>query len=636
MIKTRLLHARFILWFSFFVMVQSGPLPTAAASPTIRAQGNAVSASGAVNAASLPDTDGAGLPARGDVSGKLRPDTVDAWLQQAKIAASDGTGGDYFGRSVSLTTDGNMALVGANGANTSMGAAYVFTRSGEIWTQQARLTASDGATFKDFGYSVALNSDGSAAIVGSPGMNAAYVFVRSGSSWSQQAKLSSMPQENEGMGNAVAISSDGNTAIIGAPGKNNGRGAAYVYTRSGTDWSFQRELTDSSSEEWEYFGNSVTLGDNGSTALIGAHVKGSNRGSAFVFIRLGTNWNQQAELIASDATPVYFFGASVSLNSAGSLALVGAKDSNSSRGAAYIFSRSGSTWTQQAKLTALDGAVLDQLGWSSALSSDGGTAILGGFDVSTPSLEVAYIFRGSGTTWSQQARLHPSLAGDSAFGVSVALDGDGTTALVGACGTYQFQGAGYLFTLSLPTPVVTTSTVSSITQETASGGGNVTSDGGGGAVTARGVCWGTSPNPVYVLGPGCTSDGAGTGLFTSSITGLSAITAYHVRAYATNPAGTAYGEDISFTTNLCAIDVQRGLGTSYGTIQDAVSSGSGPEIKAVARVFQESLSFTNNSDLTLSGGYACGLGSISGVTTINGSMTFAGSGTLILANVAVY
>jgi hypothetical protein len=558
-----------------------------------------------------------------------------AWFQHDRITASDGTDGDYFGRSVSLTTDGYMALVGANGANSSTGAAYVFTRSGDNWTQQARLSAPDGATFKDFGYSVALNSEGDTAIVGSPGMNAAYVFVRNGTTWSLQARLSSNPEENEGMGNAVALSSDGNTAIIAAPGKNNGRGAAYVYTRSGTSWSLQRELTDPSSAEWEYFGNSVALGDSGSTALIGAHVKGSNRGSAFVFIRSGTTWSQQAELIATDATPVYFFGSSASLNSTGSLALVGAKESNSSRGAAYIFSRSGSTWTQQAKLTASDGAVIDQLGWSSELSDDGGTAILGGFDVSTPSLEVAYIFKGSGTTWSQQARLHPAVAGDSYFGVSVALDGDGTTALVGSAGTYQFQGAAYVFTLSLPVPVVTTSAITAITSTTANSGGNVTSDGGGGTVSARGVCWGTSPNPVYTLGPGCTSDGAGAGSFTSSITGLTALTSYHVRAYATNPAGTSYGEDISFTTNYCQIDVQRG-GTSYSTIQDAITSGSGLEIKAVARIFQESLSFTNNSDLVFSGGYACGLGSIPGVTNLHGSITIAGSGGVTASNVAVY
>jgi hypothetical protein len=181
-------------------------------------------------------------------------------------------------------------------------------------------------------------------------------------------------------------------------------------------------------------------------------------------------------------------------------------------------------------------------------------------------------------------------------------------------------------------PSVTTAAISAKTDTTASGGGNVTSDGGD-PNTTRGVCWGMSANPVYVLGPGCTSDGAGTGLFTSSITGLTAFTSYHVRAYATNSGGTAYGEDISFTTNLCAIDVQRG-GTSHISIQDAVSSGSGPEIKAVARTFQESVSFTNSSGLTFTGGYACGLSSVSGVTTLSGNMTI-NSGSVTVENLVI-
>jgi hypothetical protein len=181
-------------------------------------------------------------------------------------------------------------------------------------------------------------------------------------------------------------------------------------------------------------------------------------------------------------------------------------------------------------------------------------------------------------------------------------------------------------------PTVTTSSVTGITSTTAIGGGNVTSDGGG-SVTARGVCWGTDANPASV--DNHTTDGTGTGVFTSSISGLSSTTTYHVRAYAVNSAGTSYGEDISFITNLCLIDVTRG-GTGYGTIQGAVNSGSGNEIRAVARVFQEDLPLTNSSGLTLTGGYACGFGSITGVTTVHGTITLAGSGGVTLSNVAVY
>jgi hypothetical protein len=612
----------FVLLLLGIILSPAGPV-VAAVLPIIQSAG--VTNDGKM--VSPLETEDNGSLVRGDDSGALHPNVVDAWVQQAKLAASDGTAGDYFGRSVSLTTDGNMALVGANGANSSTGAAYVYARSGSSWTEQARLTASDGAIYEYFGYSVALNGDGSTVIVGAYGKNAAYVFVRSGSTWLQQAKLSSMPEEPEFMGNAVALSADGNTALVAAFAKNSNRGSVYVYTRSGTTWSLQRELTAPSAAALDYFGISLALSDSGDMALIGAHGRNTNRGAAFVFTRSGAVWAQQAELTASDGGAWQFFGKSAALNSDGTVALVGAYGNNS----AYLFTRSGIIWTERAKLTAAEGAVSDQLGWSAALSDSGETALLGAFDLNYPHKAVAYIFTGSGSTWSQQAKLTAPVAGENSFGCSVALGDDGETALIGAVGTFQLQGAAYVFKLSLPVPVISTSTITAITSTTATSGGNVTSDGGGGAVTSRGVCWGASANPV--VSPDCTSNGTGTGSFVSAITGLSPLTPYHVRAYATNSSGTAFGEDISFTTNLCAIDVQRG-GTSYGTIQEAIG-GSGPEIRAVARVFPEDILFSSSNALTLIGGYACG-GTISGVTTVHGTITIAGSAAVTFSNVAVY
>jgi hypothetical protein len=198
----------------------------------------------------------------------------------------------------------------------------------------------------------------------------------------------------------------------------------------------------------------------------------------------------------------------------------------------------------------------------------------------------------------------------------------------------QFAGPdiGAIERTNAPLPTLVTAAVTGISQTTATSGGKVTSDGGS-AVTARGVCWGTSANPA--VSGSHTTNGSGTGSFLSAISGLSPLTSYHVRAYATNLVGTAYGEDISFTTNLCASDVQRG-GTSYWTIQDAITIGSGAEITAVARVFPEALLFTNGSALALNGGYACGFGSASGLTTVHGTITIAGSGAVALSNLAVY
>jgi hypothetical protein len=240
-----------------------------------------------------------------------------------------------------------------------------------------------------------------------------------------------------------------------------------------------------------------------------------------------------------------------------------------------------------------------------------------------------------------------SVSGKNDTGWGLVLDGSGNLYVTGqSWATWGsplnlHSGGSYpdIFVLKLNEasvvlePSVTTSTPSAITNTTATSGGTVTTDGGA-TVTARGVCWGMSANPTTTT-DNHTSNGTGTGSFTSAISGLSATTSYHVRGYAVNSVGTAYGEDISFTTNLCAIDVQRG-GTSYGTIQEAVSSGSGSEIMAVARVFQGDIQFSNSSDLDLTGGYACGFGSTNGVTTVRGMLTIAGNGAVALSNVAVY
>ena len=163
-----------------------------------------------------------------------------SWSQQAKLTASDGVANDNFGWSVSLSSDGNTSIVGAYYKNSYTGAAYIFTRSGSTWSQQAKLTASDGAGGDCFGYSTSLSSDGNTAIVGANGKNsdigAAYIFTRSGPTWTQQAKLVASDAASDCFGYAVSLSPDGNTAIVDAYGKNPYRREAHTFTRNGTTW----------------------------------------------------------------------------------------------------------------------------------------------------------------------------------------------------------------------------------------------------------------------------------------------------------------------------------------------------------------------------------------------------------------
>jgi hypothetical protein len=354
--------------------------------------------------------------------------------QQARLTASDGAKHDNFGWSVALS--GTTAVVGADTKNSGTGAAYVFTRSGSTWSQQAKLTASDGASGDDFGFSVALS--GSTAVVGADTKNsstgAAYVFTRSGTTWTQQAKLTaSDAAASDSFGFSVAIANS--TAVVGADTKNSSTGAAYVFVRSGTTWSQQAKLTASDAAANGFFGYSAAL--SGSTAVVGA-IGGNRTGEAYVFTRSGTTWTQQAKLTASGGIAGDEFGYSVALS--GTTAVVGAINNNAGTGAAYVFTRSGTTWTQQAKLTASDGASSDFFGNSVAIVNS--TAVVGAPD--NLGTGAAYVFTRSGTTWTQQAKLtHSGVAGNDFFGYSVAMSG--TKAVMGAYGRKSFTGAAYVF-----------------------------------------------------------------------------------------------------------------------------------------------------------------------------------------------
>lgn len=377
----------------------------------------------------------------------VRPETsslATTWTQQAELSDPPPQSFDLFGYSVIV--DGDTALVGAPARNNA-GAAYVFVRSGTTWAQQAVLSASDSSCFGY--YTGALALSGNTALVGDACTNnftgAMYVFVRNGTSWTQQAELrASDGAPDASFGNTVALSGD--TALIGAPGPLFGypasgvREAAYVFVRRGTTWSQQTELDDPTPLALsDNFAWSVAL--SGDRALIGAPGKNNGAGAAYVFAHHGASWIQEAALTANDGTPGDAFGWSVALS--GDIAVLGAWGNNRSAGAAYVFARNGTIWMQQSKLTDSPPARSgDTFGWSVALSGD--TALVGA--VGKYNLAgAAYMFVRSGTTWTQMAELDappPAVSGDG-FGLSVALDGN--TALVGDECRNNCAGAAYVF-----------------------------------------------------------------------------------------------------------------------------------------------------------------------------------------------
>ena len=373
-----------------------------------------------------------------------------AALRGSKLTAGDETGAGLFGSGVALSADGTTAVIGGSRDNGNVGAAWVFTRTGSTWTQQgAKLTASDESGWGYFGSSVALSADGNTALIGglydNNSVGAAWVFTRTGSTWTQQGtKLTASDGAGAGsFGSGVALSADGNTALIGGYKDNGYRGAVWVFTRTGSAWTQQgTKLTAGDETGGGDFGYSVALSSDANTALIGGYYDNNNVGAAWVFTRTGSTWAQQgAKLTASDDTGGGDFGYRVALSADGNTALISGARDNSWVGAAWVFTRTGSTWAQQgAKLTADDETGVGDFGVSVALSADGNTALIGG--PLDNNKGAAWWFTRTGSTWAQQgAKL---TAGDEtgfgSFGASVALPADGTTALIG--GPYDNNSVG--------------------------------------------------------------------------------------------------------------------------------------------------------------------------------------------------
>jgi hypothetical protein len=458
------------------------------------------------------------------------PDPVATLAQQAYVKASNTDSGDQFGSGVALSADGSTLAVSAMfessaaigvGGNQSdnaapgAGAVYVFTRTGTAWSEQAYIKAPNTRSDTEFGFSLALSADGSTLAVGSDRENssatgidgnqtdvsasaagAVYVFTRNGRTWSQQAYVkASNTGARDQFGGSLALSGDGSTMAVGAAfeasaatgiGGNQAdnsasfSGAIYVFTRTGGTWRQQAYVKASNTGRGDTFGSSVALSGDGSIMAVGAIREESaatgingeqadnsatEAGAVYMFTRTGTTWSQQAYVKGSNTGAGDRFGSSVALSNDGSSLAVGAigerstatgiggdqaDDSAVNAGAAYVFTRSGTSWSQQAYVKASNTEAGDQFGWAVALSGDGATLAVGAqveasaatgiggsqADNSAPEAGAVYSFTRSGTTWSPDAYVKASNtgAGGDRFGRSVALSGDGLTMAAGAIG----------------------------------------------------------------------------------------------------------------------------------------------------------------------------------------------------------
>jgi hypothetical protein len=382
-------------------------------------------------------------------------------LEVAKLVASDAAEDDEFGWAVAIS--GDTAVVGVrrdDDLGTNSGSAWIFTRAGDLWFESAKLLANDGESNDWFGLSVSVS--GFTAMVGAPGddaggpeAGAAYVFEQVGGVWTQTAKLTaSEGSEGDHLGYAVSISGD--TAIAGAAlddDQGEQAGAVYVFERIDEVWTEVIKLT--ASDTSGRFGEAVSL--SGETALIGADSNwdnGTNSGAAYVFERSGGDWMETAKLLPDDGYEHDHFGRSVAVGA--TFAVVGAytdDDNGDGSGSAYVFHRLDDQWIQTAKLTAADGTAGDAFGNSVAI--DDTRITVGAYfdDDHGQQSGSAYVFEKVGADWVQVAKLVPSdgMPSDN-FGTSLSISGE--TAIVGASQNDaggSGPGTAYVFDLCRPT-----------------------------------------------------------------------------------------------------------------------------------------------------------------------------------------
>lgn len=310
------------------------------------------------------------------------------WVEEAVLHDPEPRSGTAFGHAVALR--GNRALVGDWGDSAGglfAGAAYVFVRNPDgTWMLEAKLTASNAEAFDNFGWSVALEDD--RALVGAYAKKAGgtvdgvvYAFEHDGTAWNETGWVTD-PAACCFQGFGWALGIDGETAIVGAPGEDApglGAGAAYILARNGSTWEITDKLTAATPGIDDTFGYAVAL--SGDYAVVGAlqqDAVGPNAGAAYVFVRDGGGWTQQALLTASDPDAVDLFGNAVALR--GDSLLVGAFNDDAAgdnAGAVYLFIREGTSWTQRVKLTAADADDLDFFGNAVALGDH--TALVGAY-----------------------------------------------------------------------------------------------------------------------------------------------------------------------------------------------------------------------------------------------------------------
>lgn len=382
--------------------------------------------------------------------------------QQGNKLIGTTVGQSEQGFSVAVSADGNTAVTGGLHDNNDVGAIWIYTRSGGIWAQQGTKLVGTGGTGtlgNQQGVSVAISADGNTVVEGGPADNnnvgAFWTFTRSNGVWTQQGNKVSAADFiskdfgsgpiNPEQGSSIAISGDGNTVIEGGYWDNDLVGAAWVYTRQGGVWTEQKKLVDSTGIGSSQ-GFCVAMSTDGNTAAVGGSTDNNYNGAVWIYIKGTHGWTRQVKLIGTGATSFAGQGASAALSADGNTLAEGANFDNNETGAVWIFTRTGTAWTQQGgKLSPPESVAPSRQGNSVSLSADGNTLIEGGYR-DNGDVGGAWIFTRAGGSWTQKTKLFGTggTTGDDQ-GYSVAISADGSTAFSGAISDSSIGGAIFAF-----------------------------------------------------------------------------------------------------------------------------------------------------------------------------------------------
>jgi hypothetical protein len=338
-----------------------------------------------------------------------------------------------FGIAVDMTADGSTAIVGAQQHNFDRGGAYIFQRSNGSWHETADLTLPGLGYQASYGNAVAINADGTLAMVAEVGYQQltgiVFIFAKTATGWQPIGQLMAPDGATyTHFGDSISLDSAGNRVVIGALGAGGFAGRAYVFSQgSSGQWSLTAELQPPASQGQTDFGTSVSMDAGGSVVLIGGNVYGNGTGAAYVFGDTGGSWQQQAMLTAGNPQAGADFGTSVSIDGAGTAAVVGAVYEDNGAGAAYVFQAGSNGWAQAAQLTEPGTA---QFGDAVAIDPAGNLAVVGA--EATQVTGSAYVYTSTATGWAPAMTLEPNVTSQALFGIAVAMDATGGEAIVGA------------------------------------------------------------------------------------------------------------------------------------------------------------------------------------------------------------